>query len=76
MRKGDETMKKKYFAPTVEVVPFGPEIMDGIIAPSVGVGGAVEDDPTGTGSWENGGDGDAGDIVGAKGANLWDGWDD
>lgn len=76
MRKGDETMKKKYFAPTVEVVPFGPEILDGVNVTSVGVGGAVEDDPTGTGSWENGGDGEEGDVVGAKGANLWDGWDD
>lgn len=69
-------MKKKYNAPIVEIIPFGPEILDGITAPSVGVGGEVDQDPTGTGSWENGGDGDAGDIVGAKGRNLWDGWDD
>lgn len=71
-------MKKKYNAPIVEIIPFGPEILDGITAPSVGVGGAVDQDPTGTGSWEFDGDGngDGKDIVGAKGGNLWDGWDD
>lgn len=76
MRKGDETMKKKYFAPTVEVVPFGPEILDGVNVTSVGVKGGVDNDDTNSGSWEAGGDGEAGDVVGAKGANLWDGWDD
>lgn len=70
-------MKKKYFAPTVEVVPFGPEIMDGVNVTSVGVKGGVDNDDTGSGgSWGAGGDGEAGDVVGAKGANLWDGWDD
>ena len=70
-------MKKKYFAPEVEVVKFAPEILDGVNVTSVGTSGQVDGDTTGSGSWENGGDNDdPNDIVGAKGRNLWDGWDD
>lgn len=69
-------MKKKYFAPEVEVVKFAPEILD-VYVTSVGAGGVVDNDDTGSGSWDFGGDNDdPNDGVGAKGGNLWDGWDD
>ena len=69
-------MKKKYFAPEVEVVKFAPEILD-VYVTSVGTSGNVDNDDTGSGHWDFGGDNEnPNDGVGAKGANLWDGWDD
>ncbi len=69
-------MKKKYFAPEVEVVKFAPEILD-VYVTSVGTSGKVDNDDTGSGQWDFGGDNDnPNDGVGAKGGNLWDGWDD
>lgn len=69
-------MKKKYFAPEVEVVKFAPEILD-VYVTSVGTSGEVDNDDTGSGGWEFGGDNEnPNDGVGAKGGNLWDGWDD
>ena len=69
-------MKKKYFAPEVEVVKFAPEILD-VYVTSVGTSGKVDNDDTGSGHWDFGGDNDdPNDGVGAKGGNLWEGWDD
>lgn len=69
-------MKKTYHSPIIDVVGFSPEILEGPNVTSVGTSGRVDNDDTGSGSWDFGGDGSADDEVGVKSGNLWDAWDE